>query len=244
MLKTRIIPTLLCRGRELIKGKRFDSWRRVGNTLQAARVHNMRQVDELCILNVTGDIFAVEDLEAITHDTFMPVTVGGGVRDLLDFHLLMNAGADKVAINTIAVESPPLVYRAARKYGSQAVVVSIDVKDGVVWTHNGQSPTTWDPVAFAKQVEGDGAGEILLNSIDRDGTLEGYDTDLIERVVGAVKIPVIASGGCGTYADMALALRAGAHAVAAGAMFLFTDQTPQGAALWLHEQGFHTRVAA
>lgn len=244
MLKTRIIPTLLCRGRELIKGERFNSWRRVGNTLQAARVHNMREVDELCILNVSGEPFDVEDLKAITHDTFMPVSIGGGVKDLKDFWLLLNAGADKVVIGTVAVESPPLVHRAAHKFGSQAVVVSIDVKDGVVWTRNGTHRTTWRPVDLARQVEQDGAGEILLNAIDRDGTLEGYDTDLIESVAAAVKIPVIASGGCGTYADMAFALHAGAHAVAAGAMFLFTDQTPQGAARWLHDQGFHTRIAA
>jgi cyclase len=244
MLKTRIIPTLLCRGRELVKGERFNSWRRVGNTLQAARVHNMREVDELAIINVAGCPFDVEDVRTITRDTFMPVSIGGGVRTLMDAWTLLGSGADKIVINTAAIAEPTLIGQMASKFGSQSVVVSIDVRNGHVWSRNGTTQTDWSPGEWAARAEGCGAGEILLTSIDNDGTLRGYDLDLVQGVSASVRIPVIAAGGAGCYEDFAKALDAGAHAVAAGAMFIFTDQTPQGAARYLHEKGYQTRIAA
>jgi cyclase len=244
MLKTRIIPTLLCRGRELVKGERFNSWRRVGNTLQAARVHNLRQVDELCVLNVSGGPIEVEDVRAITADTFMPVSIGGGVRDMVDAWSLLGSGADKVVINTAALHDPKLITQMASKFGSQSVVVSIDVMHNFVRAKNGTQQTGRLPVEWAKEVESLGAGEILLTSIEHDGRMQGYDYGLIQAVANAVGIPVIAAGGAGNYSHLGMALDAGAHAVAAGAMFIFTDQTPQGAASYLFEKGYQTRVAA
>lgn len=234
MLKTRIIPTLLCRGRELVKGQRFDPWRRVGNAMQACRVHNARGVDELCLLEVGGQMIDLETVKQLASECFMPLAVGGGVKTLEDFGALIKNGADKVVLGQVAFDNPKLVSDASTKFGAQAVTVSLAFGEG-----------TRAAAAFkAKQFERMGAGEILLQAVDRDGMMEGYDLELIEQVSATVSIPVIASCGCGTYEHMAEALRAGAHAVAAGAFFQFTDSTPQGSARYLAEHGFATRVAA
>lgn len=209
----------------------------------------MRGVDELVVLDIAAtregrgpDFDLIQDL---TDECFMPVTVGGGVRTLNDIRQLLAVGADKVALNTIAVEAPTLISGAAERFGSQAVVVSIDIKAGEVSTRCGTEMTGLDPVAWAREVERLGAGEILLCSVERDGTMQGYDRDLIEKVSKAVRIPVIASGGCSGYADMAEVLaNTEAHAVAAGALFAFTDATPRGAADYLHAKGYAVRVAA
>lgn len=249
MLKTRIVPTLLSRGRELVKGKGFDSWRRIGTVMQASRVHQMRGVDEIVILDIgatpegRGPDFAL--IRDLTDECFMPVTVGGGVRTIEDIHALLYAGADKVSINTAAVRTPGIVQQAAERFGSQAVVVSIDVKAGEVSTRCGSEMTGLDPVGWAQEVERLGAGEILLCSVERDGTMAGYDRELIAKVSKAVRIPVIASGGCSGYEDMADVLgTTEAHAVAAGALFQFCDATPKGAAEYLAGRGFAVRIAA
>lgn len=217
---------------QLVKGPRFDCRRRVGSPRQAVSIHNLRNVDELILLDIgatpngTGPDF--ETIRSVTDIAFMPLTVGGGVRSLDDIHDLLNAGADKVSIRT-AIE---LIEPGARKFGSQCIVASIDAKPGQV------------PVKLAQEVERRGAGEILLTSVARDGTFEGYDLELIRSVSAAVSIPVIASGGCGDYRHMADALNAGAHAVAASSIFLFTEATPKGAAEYLSAKGFHMRLAA
>ena len=253
MLKVRIIPVLLARGRELVKGERFQSWRRVGTVMQAARVHQMRGVDELILLDIEAtregrgpDLDLVRDL---TGECFMPITVGGGVSSVDHVRSLLRAGADKVSIGTAAAEGlsrprPALIADSSLAVGAQAVVVSMDVRDGEVVTRNGDHRTGLDPVAWAQTVAEAGTGEILLCSVDRDGTMQGYDLELIRAVAGAVSIPVIASGGCRDYADMADALRAGAHAVGVGALFTFTDATPRGAAVYLSQHGFPARLAA
>lgn len=232
MLKTRVIPTVLCRGREQVKGQRFDSARRVGNAMQACRVHNLRGVDELVLLEVGGGMIDLDTVKTLASECFMPLAVGGGVRTLEDFGALIKNGADKVVLGSVAWQQVSLVARAAQKFGAQAVVVSIAYRDGD------------DPVSWALDMQTAGAGEILLQSVDRDGTMQGYDLDLIRKVSAAVSIPVIASGGCSSYANMAEALDAGAHAVAAGALFTFTDATPQGAARYLASRGYNTRVEA
>lgn len=158
------------------------------------------------------------------------------------FARLIKGGADKVSLNTAAVESPDLIRQAAEKFGRQAVVVSIDVKGATVHTRNGTHDTGLDPVAFAQTVQAIGAGEILLNRVERDGTLSGYDLDLIGRVAAQVSIPVIASGGAGSYDDLKAGLDAGAHAVAAGAMWSFTDATPADAASHLAKLGVPVRL--
>lgn len=224
MLAKRIIPTLLVRGRTLVKGERFDSWRSIGHAAQAARVHAMRGVDELCILDIAAtkegrgpDLDMVRELSAAC---FIPITVGGGVRSVEDVDALLRAGADKVCIGAAAAR--PLIESASGRFGRQAIVVSLDVRGSAFMAQ-----------MAAQDFEDWGAGEILLQSVDRDGTLVGYDLDLIRSVSSAVNIPVIASGGCGSYAHMLEAFKAGADACAAGAMFAFTDQTPKGAAAYL-----------
>lgn len=245
MLARRIIPTLLCRGRTLVKGQRFNSWRSVGVAEQAVRIHQARGVDELVLLDIAAtaehrgpDLKLVEDLSA---GCFMPLAVGGGVRNLEDVRALLKAGADKVVMNTHAYRDPHQINRIVDAVGGQALVISIDVQQGVVWTESGHCRTMTAPVRYAKRLAAQGVGEILLTAIDREGTLAGYDLGLISEVSDAVDIPVIANGGCGTYAHMHEAILAGASAVAAGAMFQFTDCTPAGAAEYLAAQGVEAR---
>lgn len=252
MLKIRVMPTLLFKDVGLVKGVSFESWRRVGSAMQAVKVYNMREVDELVFLDITATRDErppdFETVDELADECFMPLTVGGGVRTLEHVRRLLQVGADKVAINTAAVETPPLIRQAAEQFGSQCVVVSLDVRrhpGGAyeVYTHAGTKATGQDPVTLAQAAEALGAGEILLTSIDRDGTMTGYDIELTRRVCEAVSIPVIASGGAGSYEDMAQVLREGkASAVAAASIFHFTQQTPLEAKRYLSEQGFRVRL--
>jgi cyclase len=228
MLKVRVIPVLLHKNFGLVKGKNFVNGRRIGSAMQAIRLYNMRQVDEIILLDVAAtpegrgpDFDAIAE---IAEECFTPLTVGGGVRTLEDIRRLLLAGADKVAIGAEAFRRPLFIREAAEKFGSQCIVI-----------------TTEGPMEQAVRAEFHGAGEILLNSIGRDGWMCGYDLYWIGLVSKMVKIPVIACGGAGTYEHMAEALRAGAHAVAASAMFHFTEHTPQGARKYLSEQGFPMR---
>jgi imidazole glycerol-phosphate synthase subunit HisF len=252
MLKVRIMPTLLFKDVGLVKGVRFNSWRRVGSAMQSIKVYNMREVDELVFLDITAtqqgrrpDFETVDDL---ADECFMPLTVGGGIRTIDDVKQLLKVGADKVAINTAAVENPDLIREAAQKFGSQCIVVSIDVKKHAngpyeVFTHSGTKATGKDPVEFAKEVEALGAGEILLTSIDCDGTMEGYDVELTRKVSEAVSIPVVASGGAGNYEHMLAAIDEGqAASVAAASIFHFTEQTPLEAKLFLRERKINIRL--
>lgn len=251
MLKIRIMPTLLYKDFGLVKGIGFDSWRRVGSAMQAVKVYNLRQVDELILLDIRAtpdgrgpDLAMVDDL---ADECFMPLTVGGGVRTIEDVRQLLMVGADKVSVNTAALEAPQLIREIRDRFGSQCAVVAIDARrehDGTyqVLTHSGTRATGKDPAHVASVAESMGAGEILLTSIDRDGTMQGYDVDLTSRVASAVSIPVIASGGAGSYAHMADVLRQGkASAVAAASIFHFTDQTPLEAKRYLMSQGFPVR---
>lgn len=252
MLKIRVMPTLLFRDVGLVKGVGFDSWRRTGSALQAIKVYNMREVDELVFLDITatpngrGPDFA--QIDELADECFMPMTVGGGVRRVEHIAQLLSVGADKVAINTAAVENPGLIAEGSRAFGAQCIVISIDVfrhPDGrcEVFTRCGKHPTGLDPVGWARQAEEQGAGEILLTSINRDGTFEGYDVELTKQVTDAVRIPVIASGGAGNYQHMADVLKeGGANAIAAASIFHFTEQTPREAKLFLKERGFRVRV--
>ncbi len=251
MLKVRVMPTLLYKDTTLVKGVGFNSWRRVGSLMQAVEVYNTRQVDELVFLDITAtaqgrkpDFQLVDEFADIC---FMPLTVGGGITDVEDVRELLTRGADKIALNTAAVNDPALVTRVANKFGAQCVVVSIDARrkaDGgwEVFTHAGTKPTGMDPVALATQSEQAGAGEILITSIERDGTMAGYDLELIRAVSSAVRIPVIASGGAGSYEDMYQALSAGgASAVAAASIYHFTHQTPLEAKKYLKSKGVAVR---
>lgn len=246
MLKTRIIPVLLYKDGSIVKGKGFDSWRRIGPPIPAVRVHNMRGVDELVFLDIGATPEGREpdfDLIAdVADECHMPLAIGGGIRTVEHCREALLAGADKVIINTAAVEDPSLIERASRKLGSQSITVSIDVRnDDSIATRCGLGSAIRECAAWAKNTERYGAGELLLGSVPHDGTLEGYRLDLIQAISEAVSIPVIAVGGAGTYEHFAQALDAGAHAVAAGAMFQFTEQTPQGAAEYLDDRGYRVR---
>lgn len=249
-LAKRIIPTLLCRGRQLVKGKGFNSWRSVGVAAQAVRIHQTRGVDELVLLDIAAtaegrgpDLKLVEELTACC---FMPLSVGGGIRTVEHIRDLLKAGADKVVIGSAAIEDPYLLKDAAQAVGRQALVVSIDYRtdnvSSVVYGRNGTKLTQFCPIWWAIKCAGRGAGEIMLTSIDREGTCQGYDLDTIRYVSDAVNVPVIAHGGAGSYEHMHQAIKAGAEAVAAGAMFQFTDQTPRGAAEYLGQKGITVRV--
>ena len=251
MLKLRVMPTMLYKDLTLVKGVGFDSWRRVGSLLQQVKVYNLREVDELVFVDITAtkegrppDFQLIDDF---ADECFMPLTVGGGVRTIDDIRRLLQVGADKVTINSAAIATPTLISEGAQLFGSQCIVVSIDYKkhdDGryEVYTHAGSRPTGWDPVAFSEQVEKLGAGEILLTSIDRDGTFSGYDIELTRQVVEKVDIPVIASGGASSYADMAAVIeQAKVTAVAAASIFHFTEQTPLEAKRYLKSKGFSIR---
>lgn len=251
MLKVRVIPTLLWKQFGLVKGVGFDSWRRVGPVLPAIKVYNQREVDELMLMDIVAHQSEADpDFESIDEfgqNCFVPLTVGGGITRIEQVQRLLRAGADKVSLNTAAYSRPELVTEIAKRHGAQCVVASIDVRTdpGGGWqcfSHAGQQPTGRKVCEWAYELEDRGAGEILITSIERDGTLQGYDLALIEAVVGAVKIPVIASGGAGTYQHMVDAVtQAGASAVAAASMFHFTEQTPAGAKLAMQSAGIAVR---
>lgn len=242
-LATRIIPVLLVRGESLVKGAQFDSWRVVGHPLQAARIHQARGVDELIYLDVAatpnrhGPDFS--QVDALTQDCLMPLTVGGGIRSMQDIEGLLKVGADKVAICSNAAG---LIPEASAHFGNQCIVAGVDVLGGKVALSCGQESTRIEPVDWARKLEKAGAGEILLQSVDRDGMMKGYDLKLIKRVSEAVNVPVIASCGAGAYEHLVEGVRAGASAVAAGSLFQFTDATPRGGAAFLVKHGFPARL--
>jgi cyclase len=229
--KIRVIPVLLLRRWGIEKSIRFKKYVYVGSPINAARVFNGRNVDELILLDIAASAEGrgpdLQIVSEITGESQMPLTVGGGIRDVETIRALLNRGVDRVALNTHALARPALIREAADQFGSQCIVVSIDVKrrwNGreTVVGQGGRRNAGRDPVAWAQEAAGLGAGEILLTSVDRDGTMDGYDIDLVRRVSEAVPIPVIACGGAGRVEDFAEAVdRGGASAVAAGAFFLF-----------------------
>ncbi len=231
VLRTRIIPTLLLRNESLVKTVRFGKFTYVGDPANTVRIFNELEVDELLFLDITatseGRSPNLKVLSDIANECFMPLGYGGGICSLEQAKSVFDIGFEKVAVNSCAIENPNLLTEIARQYGSQAVIASIDVKTGflgkqVVRTQSGRHNTHRDPVDWAKEVEGHGAGEILLTSIDREGTWEGFDLELVKRVSDAVSIPVIAHGGCGCVSDINKVVKqANASAVGLGSMVVF-----------------------
>jgi len=249
-LATRIIPSLLVKGGMLVKGRQFNSWRVVGHPLQAARIHGSRGVDELIILDIgatpAGRGPDLKMVESLCDSGFTPITVGGGVRSVQDVYDLLRAGADKVAIGTAAFDDRYLLNDITKRFGSQCLVLALDYRHGRIVTNCGTRAHDTRPgmgvVTQAIAAAQLGVGEILLTCVEREGTMEGYDLVMIKAVSEAVDIPVVAHGGAGTYQHMLEAVQHGASAVAAGAMFQFTEQTPEGAAQYLAAHGVTTRT--
>jgi cyclase len=236
MLKVRVIPCLDVKDGRVVKGVRFLDLRDAGDPVEAAIAYDAAGADELCFLDITASHenrgILLDVVRRTADQCFMPLTVGGGVRSLVDIRNLLLAGADKVSINTAAISEPQLVAEASRKFGAQCIVVAIDAKrvPGAagaaprfeLFTHGGRRPTGLDAVDFARKVVALGAGEILLTSMDRDGTGEGFDIELTRSVADAVGIPVIASGGAGTLDHLIAGVRDGhASAVLAASIFHF-----------------------
>ena len=254
MLKTRIIPCLDVKDGRVVKGVNFVGLRDAGDPVEQAKLYDAAGADELCFLDITashenrGTILEVARHTA--EQCFMPLTIGGGVRTIEDIRALLLAGADKVSINTAAVKDPDFVRRAAEKFGSQCIVVAIDAKSGgntpsgfEIFTHGGRQATGIDAVEFAKLVEQKGAGEILLTSMDRDGTREGFNLPLTRAIADAVGIPVIASGGVGTLDHLVEGVTQGhASAVLAASIFHFGEHTIREAKLHMANHGIPVRL--
>ena len=252
MLKARVIPCLDVAEGRVVKGVNFVALRDAGDPVEQAAVYDKAGADELCFLDIGAsaenrDI--ILDVVARTAERcFMPLTVGGGVRSVEDIRRLLLAGADKVSLNTAAVADPDLVRRAAEKFGSQCVVVAIDAKQAApgrweVFTHGGRKATGLDALAWAQRMTGLGAGEILLTSMDRDGTRAGYDLPLTRMIADTLSVPVIASGGVGTLDDLVAGIRDGhASAVLAASIFHFGQHSIAEAKARLAQAGIPVRM--
>ena len=252
MLAKRIIPCLDVTAGRVVKGISFVELRDAGDPVEIAHRYDEQGADELTFLDITassddrGIIFRI--IEQVASQVFIPLTVGGGVREVGDVRNLLNAGADKVSINTSAVLNPQLVADAAGRYGSQCIVVAIDAKQVApnrweVFTHGGRNATGLDVVEWAKKMQGLGAGEILLTSMDRDGQKNGFDLALTRAVTDALEIPVIASGGVGNLQHLADGVKlGGADAVLAASIFHFGEYTVQQAKEFMAQQGIEVRL--
>jgi cyclase len=250
MLAKRIIPCLDVNQGRVVKGVKFISLRDAGDPVEAAQAYNDAGADELVFLDITASHeqrpIILDVVERTAAKAFMPLTVGGGLRTVEDIRALLNAGADKVSINTSAVDRPGFIDEASARFGNQCIVVAIDAKrhsgSWQVFTHGGRTATGKDAIAWAREAERRGAGEILLTSMDRDGTKSGYDVELTRTVSQAVAIPVIASGGAGTLEHFAEALTAGrADAALAASLFHFGELTISDVKQYLTSAGVTVR---
>ena len=255
MLAKRIIPCLDVKEGRVVKGISFVNLRDAGDPVEAARLYNDEGADEICFLDITASSekrsILIDVVRNTAEQVFMPLTVGGGVRTLDDIRTLLNAGADKVSINTAAVQNPEFVREASERFGSQCIVVAIDARRVVpdelphweVYIHGGRTRTGIDAVQWAKKMEGYGAGEILLTSMDKDGTKDGYDIELTRVISEAVTIPVIASGGAGTLEHLYEGIIAGkADAVLAASIFHFREYTIKETKEYLRSRGICVRI--
>ena len=254
-LSKRIIPCLDVDKGRVVKGVQFVEIRDAGDPVEVARRYNEQGADEITFLDITasheGRDTTLHTVERMAGQVFIPLTVGGGVREMHDIRNLLNAGADKVAINSAAISNPEFVAEAAQRFGSQCIVVAIDAKqvegsDTSCWeifTHGGRKPTGIDAVAWAEKMTDLGAGEILLTSMNRDGTKNGFDLDLTASVSESVSVPVIASGGVGTLQHLADGITLGkADAVLAASIFHFAEYSVPQAKQFMFDQGINVRL--
>ena len=251
MLKNRVIPCLDVKNGRVVKGINFVDLQDAGDPVEQAKIYSDDGADEICFLDITASnenrdtIYDV--VEKTSKKCFVPLTVGGGVRSVEDINKLLNCGADKVSINTAAVQNPEVVVESSKKFGSQCIVVAIDAKkNGDKWeifTHGGRNNTGTDAIKFAKKMEDSGAGELLVTSMDRDGTQVGYDIELMSKISYMVNIPVIASGGVGNLDHLVDGIKLGnASAVLAASIFHYGKHSVQEAKEYLDSKGIPVRI--
>lgn len=252
MIRKRIIPLLLLKDGRMVKGKQFAAFRDVGNPVTTARIYNAQKADELIFLDIFPSQISREAvrqiIQSVARECFMPLTVGGGISTLEEVRQLLAIGADKVAINTAAVEQPELLIQASEAFGNQSIIVSVDYRTDqngrrTVFTHSGKVDTGLDPIVHIRQCVERGAGEILLTSIDHEGMMAGYDQVYLQEVGSDLPIPLIASGGAGSLQDFQSTLMMPeVQAISAGSIFHFTDQSPVKARFFLYNAGVPVRV--
>ena len=252
MLKNRIIPCLDVKNGRVVKGINFLNLKDAGDPVEQAAYYDQSGADEICFLDITATHeernIIIETVKKTADKCFVPLTVGGGIRTIEDIRKLLIAGADKVSINTAAVKDPLFIKQASQKFGSQCIIVAVDAKKTAdnkweIFTHGGREKTGLDAVEFAKQSAFNGAGEILLTSMDKDGTKTGYDLDLLKIITSSVQVPVIASGGVGTLEHLFEGLKAGgASAVLAASIFHYGEFTIQQAKEYLVSKEVQVRI--
>ena len=251
MLKNRIIPCLDVKNGRVVKGINFVDLKDAGDPVEQAKIYSDGGADEICFLDITASNENRETIYDVVERTskkcFVPLTVGGGVRGVEDINKLLNCGADKVSINTAAVQNPKMIIESSKKFGSQCIVVAIDAKkNGNKWevfTHGGRNNTNIDAIEFAKKMEDNGAGELLVTSMDRDGTQIGYDNDLMFKISSTVNIPIIASGGVGNLDHLVDGIRLGnASAVLAASIFHYGTHSINEAKQYLNSKGIPVRI--
>ena len=251
MLKNRIIPCLDVNNGRVVKGINFVDLKDAGDPVEQAKIYSDGGADEICFLDITASNENRDTIYEVVKQTskkcFVPLTVGGGVRGIEDINKLLNCGADKVSINTAAVENSKVIIESSKKFGSQCIVVAIDAKkNGNSWdvyTHGGRNNSGLDALEFAKKMEECGAGELLITSMDRDGTQVGYDIDLISKISLRVNIPLIASGGVGKLEDLAEGIKLGnASAVLAASIFHYGKYSVREAKEYLNSKGIPVRI--
>ena len=251
MLKNRIIPCLDVKNGRVVKGINFVDLKDAGDPVEQAKIYSDGGADEICFLDITASnenrSTIYEVVKKTSEKCFVPLTVGGGVRSIEDINKLLNCGADKVSINTAAVQNPKIVMESSLKFGSQCIVVAIDAKKEAnswkIFTHGGRNKTDIDAIKFAKQMEEYGAGELLVTSMDRDGTQKGYDIDLMQKISEMVNIPVIASGGGGSLDHLAEGITKGkANAVLAASIFHYGKYSIKQAKEYLDSKGIPVRI--
>ena len=251
MLKNRIIPCLDVKNGRVVKGINFVDLKDAGDPVEQAKIYSDGGADEICFLDITASNENRDTIYNVVKDTskkcFVPLTVGGGVRSVDDINKLLNCGADKVSINTAAVQNAELVIESSKKFGSQCIVVAIDAKkNGEIWevfTHGGRKNTGINAIEFAKKMENCGAGELLITSMDRDGTQAGYDINLMNKISSTINIPVIASGGVGNLDHLVDGIKLGkASAVLAASIFHYGKYSVKEAKQYLDSKGIPVRI--
>lgn len=246
MLKVRVIPIVLIDGFAVLKTINFDIRRNLGSPITVARTYNTRFVDELILLDIDAskynqpiDHFTIKE---IASESFMPLTAGGGIKSLNDIQKTLNAGADKVTLNTAALENPDFISKSSNRFGKQCIVVSIDIKDNNIFSHSKRNINFSNVIDYCKTVENLGAGEILINSVDLDGMMTGPDLELIKQISARINIPLIYAGGISSPGDCVEVIKSGASAIAAASIFHFTNYTPNDCKIALRDAGYPVRI--